>query len=99
MGGTILIFLGPFLFQLVDVDVIAGLDMMIQRGQWDKAIETAEQQVLTGRHVILLYVVLFFVTISGVVLRHVTAFVGDFTVLCVLVLLCDVALCCGDSPL
>ena len=32
-------------FQLVDVDVIAGLDMMIQRGQWDKAIETAEQQV------------------------------------------------------
>ena len=33
------------LFQLVDVDVIAGLDMMIQRGQWDKAIETAEQQV------------------------------------------------------
>ena len=33
------------MFQLVDVDVIAGLDMMIQRGQWDKAIETAEQQV------------------------------------------------------
>ena len=32
-------------FQLVDVDVIAGLDMMVQRGQWDKAIETAEQQV------------------------------------------------------
>ena len=29
----------------MDVDVIAGLDMMIQRGQWDKAIETAEQQV------------------------------------------------------
>ena len=32
-------------YQLVDVDVIAGLDMMVQRGQWDKAIETAEQQV------------------------------------------------------
>ena len=31
--------------QLVDVDVIAGLDMMVQRGQWEKAIETAEQQV------------------------------------------------------
>ena len=30
---------------MVDVDVIAGLDMMVQRGQWDKAIETAEQQV------------------------------------------------------
>ena len=27
------------------MDVIAGLDMMVQRGQWDKAIETAEQQV------------------------------------------------------
>jgi len=32
---------------LVDVDVIAGLDMMVQRGQWEKAIETAEQQMLT----------------------------------------------------
>ena len=29
----------------MDVDVIAGLDMMVQRKQWDKAIETAEQQV------------------------------------------------------
>lgn len=36
---------GSLSFQLVDVDVIAGLDMMIQRGQWEKAIETAEQQV------------------------------------------------------
>ena len=36
----------PILYsQLVDVDVIAGLDMMVQRKQWDKAIETAEQQV------------------------------------------------------
>ena len=34
------------------MDVIAGLDMMVQRGQWDKAIETAEQQV--WRHYILL---------------------------------------------
>ncbi|XP_067026551.1 intraflagellar transport protein 172 homolog [Acropora muricata] len=31
--------------QLVDVDVIAGLDMMVQRGQLEKAIETVEQQV------------------------------------------------------
>ncbi|XP_027053913.1 intraflagellar transport protein 172 homolog [Pocillopora damicornis] len=42
--------------QLVDVDVIAGLDMMIQRGQWDKAIETAEQQ---GYEVLSKYVALY----------------------------------------
>ncbi|KAM7445695.1 hypothetical protein ABFA07_005947 [Porites harrisoni] len=42
--------------QLVDVDVIAGLDMMVQRGQWDKAIETAEQQ---GYEVLSKYVALY----------------------------------------
>ncbi|XP_067032279.1 intraflagellar transport protein 172 homolog isoform X2 [Acropora muricata] len=42
--------------QLVDVDVIAGLDMMVQRGQWEKAIETAEQQ---GYEVLSKYVALY----------------------------------------
>ena len=35
----------------MDVDVIAGLDMMVQRGQWDRALETAEQQVITYKQV------------------------------------------------
>ncbi|CAB4017982.1 intraflagellar transport 172 homolog [Paramuricea clavata] len=39
--------------QLVDVDVIAGLDMMIQRGEWAKCIQTAEQQ---GNEVLSKYV-------------------------------------------
>lgn len=30
---------------LAGVDVVAGLDMYIEKGQWVKAIETAEQQV------------------------------------------------------
>jgi len=38
------------------VDVIAGLDMMVQRGQWEKAIETAEQQ---GYEVLSKYVALY----------------------------------------
>ncbi|KAK2546718.1 Intraflagellar transport protein 172-like protein [Acropora cervicornis] len=42
--------------KLVDVDVIAGLDMMVQRGQWEKAIETAEQQ---GYEVLSKYVALY----------------------------------------
>lgn len=42
--------------KLVDVDVIAGLDMMVQRGQWEKAIETAEQQ---GYQVLSKYVALY----------------------------------------
>ncbi|XP_015754892.1 PREDICTED: intraflagellar transport protein 172 homolog [Acropora digitifera] len=42
--------------QLVDVDVIAGLDMMVQRGQWEKAMETAEQQ---GYEVLSKYVALY----------------------------------------
>lgn len=32
--------------QLADVDIIAALDMYVERGQWDKAIATAQQQVL-----------------------------------------------------
>eukprot|EP01135_Chromosphaera_perkinsii_P005322 Nk52_evm3s343 gene=Nk52_evmTU3s343 len=30
--------------RLVDIDIIAGLDMFVQRGEWVKCMETAEQQ-------------------------------------------------------
>ena len=30
---------------LATVDVVAGIDMYIEKGEWIKAIETAEQQV------------------------------------------------------
>lgn len=32
--------------QLVDVDVVAALDLYVEQGQWDKCIETATKQVL-----------------------------------------------------
>lgn len=32
--------------QLVDVDVMAALDMYAERGQWDKCLDTAYNQVL-----------------------------------------------------
>ena len=59
------------------MDVIAGLDMMVQRGQWEKAIETAEQQVrdMTWRAVTTFsYVVLLCVTMSEVVFRSLCDF-------------------------
>ena len=30
---------------MVPVDVVAALDMYVERGQWDKCIQTAERQV------------------------------------------------------
>ena len=30
---------------MLNVDVIAGLDMLAQRGEWEKCIENAQQQV------------------------------------------------------
>ena len=39
------------IFQLAGVDVVAALDMYVERGEWQKCIETAEQQVkgLSGK--------------------------------------------------
>ena len=34
-----------FLFQMIKVDVIAALDMHVERGEWEKCIQTAEQEV------------------------------------------------------
>lgn len=34
-------------FQLASVDVMGALDMYMERGQWEKCLETAEQQVCT----------------------------------------------------
>ena len=30
--------------ELIDVDVISAIDLMVQNGQWDKALNTAKQQ-------------------------------------------------------
>lgn len=30
--------------QLADVDVISGIELYIERGQWDKALQTAQAQ-------------------------------------------------------
>ena len=32
--------------QLAGVDVVAALDMFVDRGEWEKCLQTAEQQVL-----------------------------------------------------
>ena len=34
-----------FLLQLAGVDVMAALDMFVERGEWEKCLQTAEQQV------------------------------------------------------
>ncbi len=34
-----------FCLQLAGVDVVAALDMFVERGEWEKCIATAEQQV------------------------------------------------------
>ena len=33
---------------MVPVDVMAALDMYVESGQWEKCIETAEEQVLNN---------------------------------------------------
>lgn len=45
-----------FSCQLVGVDVIAALDMYVERGEWEKCIETAEKQ---GHKVLHKYVALY----------------------------------------
>lgn len=34
-----------FVFQMASVDVIAALDMFADKGEWDKCLQMAEQQV------------------------------------------------------
>ena len=36
---------GNFVFQLANVDVIGALDMFADKGEWDKCLQMAEQQV------------------------------------------------------
>lgn len=32
--------------ELIDVDVIGAIDLLVERGQWEKALETARQRNL-----------------------------------------------------
>ena len=41
----LMIFMIECTLQMVPVDMIAALDMYVDRGQWDKCIQTAEQEV------------------------------------------------------
>lgn len=49
--------LNSFVFlQLIGVDVIAGLDMYMEQGDWEKCIQEAEQQVCT---ILLFFLIVF----------------------------------------
>ncbi|KAJ3089478.1 hypothetical protein HK102_006328 [Quaeritorhiza haematococci] len=46
--------------KLVDVDVVAGLDMFAQRGEWDKCLETAARQ---DQEVLIKYLLMYCLTL------------------------------------
>lgn len=37
-----------FLLQLANVDVVGALDMYVEKGEWEKCLETAAKQVISG---------------------------------------------------
>lgn len=41
--------------ELMDVDTIAAIDLLVQRGQWEKALETARQKGVSTSNKELLY--------------------------------------------
>lgn len=34
--------------ELIDVDVVSAIDILVERGQWEKALMTARQQNVSG---------------------------------------------------
>ena len=36
--------------ELIDVDVVSAIDMLVQAGQWEKALQTAKQQNVCNFH-------------------------------------------------
>lgn len=40
----LILFITNIFYQLADLDVISAIEMLIEKKQWEKALETAQQQ-------------------------------------------------------